>query len=224
MQPGDESFVRLAGWAGVLCFGLYIVAFALYLAAGPPPPFADAPQFARYVHDHGALVIAASVAFALDFTLLVVWFLGVRDLVRAAGGQWHSVADLFMTSYVIALAIALVGVGTLIAAATDAAAAGDTYSTRGLWGAGFSILGAVDYLPLGLTQAVYAFAIQRTGALPRWNAWLGWLAAAGSFAAVPTAFGGSGFYSQLGLAPLLLNLPALAWSLGAAVCMIRRRA
>ena len=78
IQP-RETFIRLAGWAGVLCFGLYIVAFPVYLPAGAPPPFADAPQFARYVHDHSALVIAASVVFALDFTLLVVWFLGVRQ-------------------------------------------------------------------------------------------------------------------------------------------------
>jgi len=58
--------------------------------------------------------------------------------------------------------------------------------------------------------------------LPRWNAWIAWIAAAGSAAAIPTAFGGTGFYSQLGLAPLLLSLPGLAWNLGGAISLIRR--
>jgi len=123
---------------------------------------------------------------------------------------------------VVGLAMALVGFGLLIAATTEAAIKGDPAVTRALWGGTFSLLGALNYMLLVLVQGVYAFAVQRNAILPRWNSWIAWIAAVGSAAAIPTAFGGTGFYSQLGLAPLLLSLPGLAWNLGGAISMIRR--
>jgi len=197
------------------------VGFSLYLAAGSPPDFTDAPKFTTYVHEHAMLIIAAALVFGLDFTMLLVWFVGIRDLIRSAGGAWVSIGDLAMLAYVVGLAVGFVGFGLLIAAVTEAASKSDASATSALWAGAFSALGAVDYLLLILVQGTYAFAVQRTSVLPRWNAWIAWVAALGSAAAVPAAFGGTGFYSQLGLAPLLLSLPGLAWNFGAAISMIR---
>lgn len=219
----EGRFIRAAGWAGIVAVIAYIVGFGLYLAAGSPPDFTDATRFTGYVHDHSTLIIAAAlVFFGLDFVALLVWFVGVRDLIRSIGGAWGSVADLSMFAYVVGLAMALVGFALLIAATTEAATKGDAAVTRALWGGSLSMLGALTYILLVLVQGVYAFAVQRTAILPRWNAWIAWVAAVCSAAAIPTAFGGTGFYSQLGLAPLLLSLPGLAWNLGGAISMIRR--
>jgi hypothetical protein len=107
---------------------------------------------------------------------------------------------------------------------TEASGNGDASAIRALWGGGFSLLGAVTYLPLMLASSTYAFAVQRTGVLPKWTAWVGWIAALGAAAAVPAAFGGTGFYSQPGTAPVLIQgMPGLVWLLVAAISMIRRR-
>jgi len=218
----EAGWIRLAGWAGVVAVIAYIVGFGLYLAAGSPPDFTDTTKFTAYVHDHSTLIIAAALVFGLDFVALLVWFVGVRDLIRSIGGAWVSVADVSMFAYVVGLAMGMVGFGLLIAATTEAATKGDAAVTRALWGGSFSLLGALNYILLVLVQGVYAIAVQRTAILPRWNARIAWIAAVCSAAAIPTAFGGLGFYSQLGLAPLLLSLPGLAWNLGGAISMIRR--
>lgn len=214
-------FVPIAGWAGIGALLAYFVGFGFYLAAGPPPTFADGSRFLAYVSGQGTLIISSALAFGLDFTLLFVWFSGVRELIRGAGGVWSSVADVVAYAYFGAIAVAIAGFGALIGAVVSAQALADPAITRSLWFACFAVL-QISLLPLALVQALYAIAIGRTGVLPRWNGWLGALAALGALATVPAAYGGTGFYSSLGLAGVLLSdLPSLAWNLAAAICMIR---
>lgn len=216
-----ETFVRLAGWAGIGAFIAYLVGFGFYLMAGPPPAFTDAERFVAYARDHGALIISSALFFGIDFALLFVWFTGVRDLIRRAGGIWTSLADATAYAYFAGVAIAIVGFGALIGAAVSAQSLGDPAVTRGLWFGCFTIL-HISLLPLALVQALYAVAVLRTGALPRWNGWLGGIAALGALAAVPGAYGGTGFYSSLGLAGVLLSdVPSLVWNLAAAIVMVR---
>lgn len=216
--------IQTAGWAGVGAVVLYSIGFGLYLAAGQPPVLTNAPSLMDYVRNHATLFISSGLVFSVNFALLLVWFVGVRDLIRAAGNSWRSVADISMYAYVAGLAMAFVAMALLIAAVTAAWSLGDPSATRILWFAGFTALGAVNYVLLAMVQALFALAVQRGGILPRWNAWIAWIAALGSVAAIPAAYGGIGFYSQFGLAPLLLSLPGLAWNLGASISMIRRGA
>lgn len=220
----QDAFVRLAGWAGIGAFVAYLVGFGFYLMAGPPPGFADAGRFLTYARDQGALIISSALAFGVDFAMLFIWFTGVRDMIRRAGGAWTSVADTTAYAYFAALAMAMVGFGLLIGAVVSAQALGDPAVSRSLWFGCFTIL-HISLLPLALVQALYAIAVLRTGVLPRWNGWLGGIAALGAVAAVPGAYGGTGFYSPLGLAGVLLSdVPTLAWNLAAAISMIRRPA
>lgn len=215
------AFISIAGWAGIAAFAAYFVGFGFYLTAGPPPAFGDAARFMNYVSGHGNLIISSALAFGLDFTLLFVWFSGVRELIRRGGGIWTNVADVAAYAYFAALAVAMVGFGALIGAVISAQVLGDPAITRSLWFGCFATL-HLSLWPLALVQALYALAIVRTGVLPRWNGWLGALAALGALATVPAAYGGAGFYSSLGLAGVLLtDLPSLAWNLGAAIFMIR---
>lgn len=217
----ENAFVRIAGWAGIGALLAYIAGFGFYLVAGPPPAFGDGARFLAYATVHGPLIISSGLAFGLDFAFLFVWFSGVRELIRRAGGVWSSLADAMTYAYFAGVALALAGFGLLIGAVISAQALGDPGVTRALWFGAFGVL-HIALLPLGLAQALYAIAILRTAALPRWNGWLGGLAALGALAAAPAAYGGTGFYSSVGLASVLLSdLPSLAWNLGAAVCMIR---
>lgn len=141
---------------------------------------------------------------------------------RAASGA--SVADVAAYAYFGAVASSIVGFGALLGSVVGAQALGDATLTRGLWFGSFAIL-HISLLPLALAQALYAIALVRTGALPRWNGWLGALAALGTLAAIPAAYGGTGFYSVVGLSSVALaDVPGLAWNLGAAISMIRRAA
>jgi hypothetical protein len=220
----EKEWTKLAGWAGLASFALFVCGLGTEAAAGPPPAFADNAALLSHLRDHSTVFISAGLLISLSLMIELILVLGIRDLVRSAGAAWASVGDLFLLFYVVAYPIGLVASGLLIAATTEAISKGDVSTIRALWGGGFSLLGAVAFLPLILGSITYAVAVQRTGVLPRWTAWVAWIAALGAAAAVPSAFGGTGFYSQLGPAPALLQgVPGLAWLLVASISMVRLR-
>jgi hypothetical protein len=225
-RPGaltEAGWIRLAGWAGIGTVILDVVAMVLNFAPGVPPDYTDAARFAAYVHNGGPLLIGAGLLFTLSFTIGMAFVVGIRDLIASGGGAWRSVSNLFLVANAVAYAVGYVGIGLLIASVTEATTKGDPAVVRALFGGGFSTLGAVNYAELAFAVAVYGFAVRRLAFLPRWTGWLAWIAAVGSAASMPAAFGGSGFYSQLGPAPLMIGfLPLLAWSLAVAICMVRR--
>jgi hypothetical protein len=219
-----RGFIRFAGWAGVAAFVLFVGGLVAQGAAGPSPSFTDTAALTGYLRNHESLLISAGLLISLALMVELVLVVGVRDLIRGAGGAWASAGNVFLLFYVVAYPMGLVASGLLIAAATEAASKGDASAVRALWGGGFSLLGAVTYLPLMLASLTYAFAVQRTGVLPRWTAWVGWIAALGAAAAVPAALGGTGFYSQVGAAPgLIQGVPGLAWLLVVSISVIRLR-
>jgi hypothetical protein len=220
----DRAWTTLAGWAGVASFVLFVGGLVTEAAAGPPPDFVNNAALVSHLRDHSTALISAGILISLSLMIELVLILGIRDLIRSAGTAWAPIGNLFLLFYVVAYPIGLIASGLLIAATTEAISKGDVSTIRALWGGGFSLLGAVAFLPLMLGSIAYAVAVQRTGVLPRWTAWVAWVAALGAAAAVPSAFGGTGFYSQLGPAPALIQgVPGLAWLLVTSVSMVRRR-
>ncbi|GAC1473973.1 MAG: hypothetical protein PVSMB3_10140 [Candidatus Dormibacteraceae bacterium] len=216
-------FVVFGGWAGVASFVLFAGGLILEGSAGPSPGFKDTVALSAYLHDHAALLISGGLSISLALMLELVLVVGFRDLVRDKAADWSSAATLFLLFYVVAYPLGLVATGLLIAAATEAGSVGDASAIRALWGGGFSLLGAVSYLPLMCASVIYAVVVRGTGILPKWTAWIGWVAALGAAAAIPAAFGGSGAYSQLAPAPgLIQGVPGLVWLLVVSVSMVRR--
>lgn len=219
----EAGWIRLAGWAGVGTVVLDVVAMVFNFAPGVPADYTDARRFAAYVHHGGNLLILAGLLFAVSFTIGMAFVVGIRDLIATGGGAWRSIANLFLVANAVAYAVGYVGIGLLIASVTEATTKGDPAVIRALFGGGFSTLGAVNYAELAFAVALYGFAVRRIGFLPRWTGWLAWIAALGAVASMPAAFGGAGFYSQLGPATFITAfLPLLAWSLAVAICMVRR--
>jgi hypothetical protein len=218
----NRRFIRFAGWAGAAAFLLFVVGLILEGSAGPSPSLTSTAAITGYLHNHASLLIGGGLAISSALMLELVLVVGFRELVRAGAADWTSAGTLFVLFYVVAYPLGLAATGMLIAAATEAGSLGNAGAVRALWGGGFSILGAVTYLPLMFASVTYALVVQSTGILPRWTAWVGWIASLGAAAAIPAAFGGSGAYSQVGPVPgLVQGIPGLAWLLVVSITMIR---
>lgn len=218
-----RRFTLLAGWAGVAAFVLFVGGLVLEGSAGPSPSFKDTAALSAYLRDHAPVFISGGISISVALMLELVLVVGFRDLVRSGAADWTAAATLFVLFYVVAYPLGLVATGLLIAAATEATSVGDASAIRALWGGGFSLLGAVSYLPLMFASVIYAVVVRGTGILPKWTAWIGWVAALGAAAAIPAAFGGSGAYSQLAPAPgLIQGVPGLLWLLAVSVSMVHR--
>ncbi len=220
----EQAFVRFAGWAGIAAFVCLVGGLVIQSAAGPPPSFTDTAALMSHLRNHSQLLISGGVFISLALMLELVMVVGFRELVRGAAANWTSVGTLFLLCYVVAYPLGLMASGLLIAAVTEAGSVGDAAAVRALWGGGYSVLGAVTYLPLTFGTVSYALVVRATGILPRWTAWVGWIAALGALAAIPAALGGTGSYSQVGPLPAAIQgVPGLAWLLVVAISMIRRR-
>ena len=168
--------------AGVLAAVTFVVGL-LFVGDGPDDKDTDA-QVLAWCADHGHRVGILVGAFVLAFCgLFFLWFVaGLRQHLRAAEGPGGRLAN-------VALAGAAVFVGMLwVGAAALAAipAAREIGSVPRLEVADVArFVGAVGYVSILLFSAFGAIAlidatsivIMRTGILPKWLGWLGFVAA-----------------------------------------------
>jgi hypothetical protein len=82
----EHGFVRLAGWAGVAAFVLFAGGLLVQGAAGPQPSFTDTAEITGYLRSHEARVISAGLLISLALMIELVLVVGVRGLIRGAGG------------------------------------------------------------------------------------------------------------------------------------------
>ena len=221
----EKGFIRFAGWTGIITVICFIVGTGFFFAAGPPQDVTDTGKLVAYYHRSSGLLITAVLFYSVAFTLWLVFTLGVRDLVRGAGTVWVSIANVYYILSVASAVVPLAGSALLVSAIGDAMGKADPSAVRGLAEGGVAAYGAIDYVPLALSFAVFAWAVGRTKVLPGWTALIGWAAAILNAVSIPMAFAGTStsFYSQFGLGPFLLSfLPILIWSSVVAIQMIRR--
>ncbi len=158
----ENQWTRLTGSAGLIAFVLFVAGLVSEGAAGPPPSYTDTAALTGHLRDHATVFISAGILISLALMIELVFVVGVRDVISSSGAAWASIGNLFLLFYVVAYPLGLVASGLLIAATTEAVSKGDASAIRALWGAGYSLLGAVSYLPLMFASAVFAFAVLRT--------------------------------------------------------------
>ena len=178
-EPRRDSWTPIAGLLAAVTFVV-----GLILVANSPNDSDTGAQVVSWYADHGHRVSSVIGAFVLAFCgLFFLWFAaGLRQRLRAAEGPGGRLAD-------VAMGGALLFVGALWAGAAALAAipAAQVFgSTPHLQTADLGrFLPAIGYVAILLFGAFGAIAmidstaivIMRTGALPKWLAWLGFVAA-----------------------------------------------
>jgi len=177
-----STWSRWAPMSGIAFVVLYV--FATF-AAKTPDSSDPADAIAAYYADsksHRVWMIIATYVLILG-AMLFLWFLsGVRSRLRAAEGEDGTLSTLAFGAGVVFVgllsvgALALASVPASISFAENKVPTGaDTVQFADSLGYGAILVGAM------LSAAVMIFTISiitlRTGALPKWSAWVGILAA-----------------------------------------------
>jgi hypothetical protein len=174
---------RLARWSpisGVLFVALWVVGLALL--STPDSNKSDAKILAHYANSSHRHKDIASFFLVLAASLVFIWFLtSLRDrLARVEGGFGKATTAAFSAG-IAAAVLWLIGVGFFCApsfAITDTSKFKldpNTYRIvndlgYGIWFSGTTIA--------GITVAVSSLLLMRAGVLPKWIAWLSFVAAA----------------------------------------------
>ncbi len=236
MQSGatlrDER--SLARWRrdlrGTASFGiatvvLEVIGFGVFFTAGVPPMLTDSAKFADYFARNTGAAFTIVLLSSLVLITFFVFLSGLRSIVREAGPESDYAAASLFGAGVIAVTFAALSAALIGAAALDTVSKTEPAAVRALFEAS-TVLGIVGAAPAALFLGLSAYGIQQSGALPRWLAWVGYLAAVLNIAALGTIYGGAdptAFYSATGFAGLVLGLiPFLIWVLLASVVIWAR--
>jgi hypothetical protein len=156
---------------GLLSTALNTAALALF---GVPPKVGTASnqEFAVWITDHRATVLAASVIFTLAWTCSLGFLTGLRTILREAEDGRSLLADVGLSAAVALFAVVGVGaVAPATAAVLAGSAGGVTPEVAHFAIAALLVTFALSAGPTLLLVGAFATAMLRTRAVPAWAGW-----------------------------------------------------
>ena len=223
----DISVRRLTGGFGLAAGILIVVALALYVGAGTPPPPGDNAKTIDFVTRNKDLLFGGSITDTLNAACFLVFVAGFRHLIRQARPDFEWVATLVFGAGVAYVGVTFTFDMLIGGAALDTTVTPDASAIRALGEGSMLALGSVGLVSAALFLGSAGLAITRSFVLPAWIGWLGYVGAILNLVAVPTIYGGidaTAFYSVNGYAPLVLGtLPFLIWLLAAGTTLLVAR-
>jgi len=195
-----------------------LVAVGALLGPSDPPGFDALPeQVVRWTLDDRRRLLVGSAVIAVGLALLVVFYSGLRAMVGRAEGAPAMLATVGYASFLVVIALALVGVGFAQVQAF-AALDGSPDTVRTFHEARYVMVN-LSAAPTIVSAAAFAVVMVRTGFPARW---LGWGSALVALAHVPAllALSRTGALSPTGGLAQLGPFVFLAWLLCVSVSLL----
>jgi hypothetical protein len=216
---------RWGAYAGIAAVVLGIVGTVIAVSGGAPPGIADTSKFADYEAGHVGRALAFAWMGSVAFVLLLPFLVSVRQVIRAARGEWEWVAGVAFAAGVSFVVLVVVHFGLFAAVSIDTTVNGDPAALKALFLAGSVIGSTIEWLPAALLMVTVSYVILQSGVLPRWTAWVGYFAAALNLISSLAIFGGGdnrGFFTATGFGGVLFGiLPFVVWVASVSIAMLR---
>ncbi len=214
---------RWERWAAATGIG-FVVALIAGFAIAPPPPklSADAATVAAYFADNqGAVLLSSVVSIGLGGVLLVWWLGSLRLFLRRAGTDGGRLSAVAFGAGLVAL----VGLTQFFAIrATLAFGLGGTVDasvSKGFFALAYAV-DALNVFPVGALLVAASVSAWRSGAFPRWLAWLGLLVGVSRWVTGLDVVLKESILGDEGAIGMLVFVGVLSWIVAASVVMIRR--
>ena len=221
---GELNAWRWGAYAGIASVVLAIVGTLVLVVGGELPSVAETSKFADWQASHVGKVAAfawiASVAFVVSLPFLV----SVRQVIRAATGEWEWTAGVAFAAGITFVVLVLVHFGLVAASNIDMTVNGDPAALKALFLGGAVIGGTIDWLAAALFMLAVSYVVLKSGVLPRWTAWVGYVAAALNLISSLSIFGGGdtrGFFTATGFVAFVFGyLPFQVWVAVVSIAML----
>ena len=225
----DTALRRLTGGAALASVVIWLAIFPLYTMGNPAVSLYNGASIAEDLFRLRHVVFTRILLGLGLYITLMVFAVGVRELVRRAspGDEW--LGTLSFGAMVVWVGVTLVANGLEGGAALDARGGhGDPSVARALT-MGYLLIynSSIAFVMTAFYMGTVAVATLATGILPRWTAWFAWVSVFLCVLAIPTMFVGpadpAGFYNAGGWgAALIANVQPLLWFLAVGVTLVRR--
>ena len=223
-----KRFTGLFALASVI---LWLAIFPLYMFGDPSVSLYDGAAVARdFSRIHNIVFTRILLGLALYVTLML-FSVGLRDLVRRANAEYEWVGTLIVMAMVVWVGVTLVANGLEGGIALDTLNGKADPSVARSLTMGYLLIynGSIAFVMTALFLAAAGYATFATGILPRWTGWLAYAGALLCVISIPAMYSGrvdpSGFYNAGGWgAAIIANFPPLLWFLAVGILLIRKRA
>lgn len=222
---GGLNAWRWGAYAGIAFVVLQITGYLVFLVgAGAIPSVQDTSKFADFMATHVGRVAAFAWIGSVAYGVLVPFLVSARQVIRVARGEWEWAAGVAFAAGISFAVLALVHFGLYAAAVIDTTVNGDTAALKALFLVGAVIGGTILWLPAALFMVGVSYVIVQTGVLPRWTAWVGFIAAALNLVSSLSIFAGgdtSGFFTATGFVGFIFGiLPFAVWVASLSIAML----
>ena len=212
-----DAVRKLTAWTGLAATALLVVG-AVLLPGNVPGFDATSEQVVRYTLDDRRALLVATLLISVAFTLLIVFYAGLRTLLGRAEGAPALLSTIGYGSFLVVVAIGLVAFG-LLQAQAFAAIDGDPATVKVLHEARLVLLN-LSGVPTILSAVALGVAMLRSGFPARWAGWLSLAVAAGHVLGI-VALARTGFFSPTGGSTFVGPVVILIWFVAVSILLFR---
>jgi len=226
----DLKMQRLTGAFALASVALWLAIFPLYMVGDPSVSLYDGAAIAREFFRIQDVVLTRILLGLALYVTLMVFSVGLRDLIRRADAEYEWVGTLCVVAMAVWLGVTLVANGLEGGVALDTLNGSADPSVARALTMGYLLIynGSIAFVMTALFLATAGYATFATGILPRWTGWLAFAATVLCVMSVPAMYGGpvdtARFYNAGGWgAAIIANFPPLLWFLVVGILLIRKR-
>ncbi len=227
----DQKIYRIAGISALAGFATVFIEFPFYLVRSLFPGLAASDKLADFAARNATNIMSCVFLDLIFLTLIMVFFAGVRHLIRQANPQHEWLASLFYGVGLVYVTLTFVADSLQASIVIDAFnAPADGVIIRAMLESTLLLYGSIALWLMALFMAILSYVTLLSGALPRWSAWVGYACALVCLAFVPTMFVHHvdmfGLYNPACLAAQAFAscFPLVTWMIVVGILMLRKRA
>ena len=216
---------RGGAYAGIAFVVLQIAGNLVFGFMNAIPGVSDTTKFADWMAGNVGKVAAFAWIGSVAFVVLLPFLVGIRGVMRSARGEWEWVAGVAFAASISFVALVLIHYAMFAATTIDTTVNGDPAALKALYLGGAVIGGTIAWPAAALVMLAASYVITKSGVLPLWTAWVGYLAAALSLILSLSIFGGGdtrSFFTATGHAAAAFGyLPFSIWVASLSIAMLR---
>lgn len=224
----DQKIYRISGISALACIATFFIEFPFYLVRTPFPGLAASNKLLDFAARNATNIMCCVFLDLIILTLIMVFFAGVRHLIRQANRQHEWLASLFFGVGLVYVTVTFVAdslQASMVVDAFDPPA--DGVIIRAMLESTLLLYGSIALWLMALFMAILSYVTLLSGVLPKWSAWVGYACALVCLAFVPTMFVHHvdmfGLYNPacLGAQAFANGFPLAAWMIVVGILMLR---
>jgi hypothetical protein len=226
----DKRIYDISGISALACIATFFIEFPFYFVRTPFPGLAASDKLADFAARNATNIMSCVFLDLIILSLIMVFFAGVRHLIRQANPQHEWLASLFFGAGLIYVTL------TFVADSLQASIVIDAFNPpangviiREMLESTLLLYGSIALWLMAFFMAILSYVTFLSGVLPRWSAWVGYACALACLAFVPTMFVHHvdmfGLYNPACLAAQAFasGFPLAVWMIVIGTLMLRNR-